>query len=147
MKAIIFIAILAFAGPAKAQNSAVLTIEFDNRGSKVMDKSTNAKIMAALAKDIFMVPPGQVAMAGGLGQSSLINHKSTVTYIATGPTTNGKSVLANCQSAAASKWLGLRSSPLEKSLKKATDTWMPGDSVTVKRASCSAPRAGRKLAM
>lgn len=51
--------------------------------------------------------------------------QSTVTYVAVGPTTNGKSLLANCQASVKSGWFS--KSSLEKSLKKATDTWAIGD--------------------
>lgn len=71
--------------------------EFDNRGSKVMSKDTSAKIMKALAEHAFLVPAGKVVQVGGVGQSNIVNHKSTVIYAATGPASNGKSVLANCQ--------------------------------------------------
>ena len=40
-----------------------------------MDKSTNAKIIKALAEHVFKVPANQVGLAGGVGQSSLVNHK------------------------------------------------------------------------
>jgi hypothetical protein len=35
-------------------------INFDNRGSKVMSDKASAKIMAVLAKYVFMVPESQV---------------------------------------------------------------------------------------
>lgn len=50
-------------------------IQFDNRGSKVMSADANKKITAALAKYVFMVPPGNVQKATGMGQSSLVNHQ------------------------------------------------------------------------
>jgi hypothetical protein len=147
--AIAAVLLLAFAGVATAQNAATLTIEFDNRGSKVMDKGTNAKILKALCEQVFMTKTcNQVEMVGGLGQSNLVNHKSTVVYAAVGATNNGKTVLQNCQANIKSGWL--RGSVLERSLKKATDTWLPGDSVKVKKASCGTPVAGgvgRKMAL
>jgi hypothetical protein len=51
--------------------------------------------------------------------------QSTVVFAAVGATTNGKDVLANCQANIKSGWF--RGSVLERSLKKATDTWLPGD--------------------
>jgi hypothetical protein len=51
--------------------------------------------------------------------------QSTVVYAAVGATTNGKNVLQNCQNNIKSGWF--RGSVLERSLKKATDTWLPGD--------------------
>ena len=62
-----------------------------------MSKDTSAKIMKALAEHAFMVPAGAVYQVGGIGQSNIVNHKSTVIYAAKGPASNGKSVLANCQ--------------------------------------------------
>eukprot|EP00882_Tetradesmus_deserticola_P000701 GHRQ01000766.1.p1 GENE.GHRQ01000766.1~~GHRQ01000766.1.p1 ORF type:complete len:187 (+),score=48.02 GHRQ01000766.1:61-621(+) len=146
-QAITAVLLLAFAGVATAQNAATLTVEFDNRGSKVMDKNTNAKILKALCEKVFMTRScQQVEMVGGMGQSNLINHKSTVVYAAVGATTNGKTVLQNCQANIKSGFL--RRSELEKSLKKATDTWLPGDSVAVKNANCGSPVAlGRKMAL
>lgn len=46
-----------------------VTIQFDNRGSKVMDAGTEKKIIAALAKHVFMVPASNVVRATGMGQS------------------------------------------------------------------------------
>jgi hypothetical protein len=149
MKAFLVFVVLAFAGVARAQNSnvAILTVEFDNRGTKTMDSKTSSKILGALADKVFLTQtPKQVTMAGGLGQSSLFNHQSVVIYTAVGPTTNGKSVLANCQANIKKGFFS--GSTLEKSLKKATDTWLPGDSVKVSKAVCSVPKtAGRKMAM
>jgi hypothetical protein len=51
--------------------------------------------------------------------------QSTVVYAAVGATTNGRNVLQNCQNNIKAGWL--RGSVLERSLKKATDTWLPGD--------------------
>lgn len=113
-----------------------------------MDKSTNQKILKALCEKVFQVKScQQVEMVGGLGQSSLINHKSTVVYAAVGATSNGKNVLQNCQANIKSGWF--RGSELERSLKKATDTWLIGDSVKVKAANCGTPVAGlgRKMAL
>jgi hypothetical protein len=147
MKAFLVFAVLAFAGVARAQsgNVAILTVEFDNRGSKTMDTKTANKILTALADKVFLTPFKQVTMAGGLGQSTLFNHQSVVVYTAVGPTTNGLSVLANCQANIKKGFFS--GSTLEKSLKKATDTWLPGDSVKVKKAACSAPKTGRKMTM
>jgi hypothetical protein len=78
-----------------------------------------------------------------------VNHKSTVTYAATGPTSNGKTPYDNCVAASKSGWFS--SSAVKKEIKKATDTWMPGDSVKVESATCaqfkSSPntRVGRKM--
>lgn len=125
---------------AQANQLVALTVEFDNRGSKVMDQKTSQKILGALADSVFKVPAKQVSMAGGMGQSSLLNHKSTVTYLAVGSSLNGKSLLENCNAAVKGGWFS--KAVLEKAVKKATDTWAPGDSVTVKSASCSAPQTG-----
>lgn len=50
-------------------------MQFDNRGSKVMDASSEKKIIAALAKHVFLVPAGNVVRSTGMGQSSLTNHQ------------------------------------------------------------------------
>jgi len=156
MKAFIAaVCLLAAVAGAYAQagaDGAMITIQFDNRGSKVMSPDANKKIVAALAKHVFMVPPGNVVRSTGIGQSSLLNHQSVVTYTAQGPTTNGKSPLANCQANIKSGWL--TGSVAAKEIKKATDTWAPGDSVKLQSATCApaagvvkpAPRpAGRKM--
>jgi hypothetical protein len=44
-----------------------------------------------------MVPASNVVRSTGMGQSSLTNHQSVVTYTAAGPTSNGKGVLTNCE--------------------------------------------------
>lgn len=142
--AVALLAVLALAGCANAQGDvASLVIQFDNRGSKVMSKDTNNKILKALAENVFLVAPGQVTTVSGLGQSSLTNHQSTVTYLAVGPAKNGKSVFQNCQTNTKSGWFS--GSTVEKALKKATDTWAIGDSVKVQKAQCSLPRSGRKM--
>lgn len=50
-------------------------MQFDNRGSKVMDASSEKKIIAALAKHVFLVPAANVVRSTGMGQSSLTNHQ------------------------------------------------------------------------
>lgn len=52
-----------------------VTMQFDNRGTKVMDASTEKKIIAALAKHVFQVPAANVVRSTGMGQSSLTNHQ------------------------------------------------------------------------
>jgi hypothetical protein len=52
-----------------------VTIQFDNRGSKVMSPDAEKKIIAALAKHVFMVPATNVVRSTGMGQSSLVNHQ------------------------------------------------------------------------
>jgi hypothetical protein len=52
-----------------------ISIQFDNRGSKVMSKDAETKIIAALAKHVFMVPASNVVRSTGMGQSSLVNHQ------------------------------------------------------------------------
>jgi hypothetical protein len=52
-----------------------ISIQFDNRGSKVMSKDAETKIIAALAKHVFMVPVKNVVRSTGMGQSSLVNHQ------------------------------------------------------------------------
>lgn len=79
----------------------------------------------------------QVAPVGGLNQNGLLTRQATVTYFAEGPTTNGANVCDNCKKNTAGKWLGLRSSTLEKEIAKATDTWWPGDKVDVQKAQCT----------
>jgi hypothetical protein len=74
-----------------------ITIQFDNRSNKVASPSVNQKVIRALADTVFRVPPAQVRLVGRMGQSSLFNHQSIVTYQAVGPTLNGKSPLVNCQ--------------------------------------------------
>jgi hypothetical protein len=119
-----------------------------------MSDKVNAKIMAVLAKTVFQVPADQVYMVSGEGRSNIVNHKSTVTYAANGVGTNGKSALDNCIAATKSGWFS--SSDIKKQIKKATDTWMPGDSVKVESAKCSEFKMspgikkaanGRKMAM
>lgn len=39
---------------------------------------------------------------------------------------DGKTVLQNCEANTKEKWLGLRDSPAQKAVQKATDTWWPG---------------------
>jgi hypothetical protein len=90
------------------------------------------------------VPENQVFLVSGQGQSNLINHKSTYTFAATGATTNGNTILANCQAAAKNGWFS--SSDLAKQIKKATDTWMPGDSIKVKKATCAAFKVSPNVA-
>jgi len=123
----------------EGQQVVTLTVQYDNRGSRVMDKSVNDKIIKALAESVFMVPVSQVALVGGVGQSSLINHKSVAVYQAVGPTSNGKSLLKNCE--AATKSGIFSSSAAYKAVKKATDTWMPGDKVKIESATCKAAGA------
>lgn len=52
-----------------------VTIQFDNRGQKVMSADTEKKILSALAKHVFNVPTGSVVRSTGMGQSSLTNHQ------------------------------------------------------------------------
>lgn len=139
MKAFVCVALLlAVAVGVRAQlsgQSASITIQFDNRGSKVASPSVNQKVIRALADSVFRVPPGQVRLVGRMGQSSLFNHQSIVTYRAVGPTLNGKSPLVNCQAAIKSGWI--RSSPAKKAIEKATDGWIPGDSLKLEKATCN----------
>lgn len=132
---------------------ASLMIEFDNRGSKVMKEGTADKILSVLAKNVFNVPVSQVFQVSGEGRSNLVNHKSTVTYAAQGPTLNGKSVYDNCVANTKKGWFS--SSTVAKEIKKVTDTWWPGDSVSVKKTTCAefkltgmtnkSSKSGRKL--
>lgn len=116
---------------------ATLTLEFDNRGSKVQGKEK--AMVAALAK-AFGVPPSQVSSGGVIGQSSLFNHQSVASFTITGPAQNGKSVYDNCLAVVKKGWF--TKSQLTKDVNKASDTWMPGDSLKVEKATCGAP--GRK---
>lgn len=122
-----------------ANDGAMVTIQFDNRGSKVMSPDAEKKITQALAKHVFNVPAANVVRSTGVGQSNLVNHQSVVTYTAVGPTLNGKTPLANCQ--ANTKGSLFSSSTAAKEIKKATDTWAPGDSIKLQSATC-APAAG-----
>jgi hypothetical protein len=84
-------------------------------------------------------PHTQVTVTGGIDQSGLLSGtESVVTFRAVGPTTNGKSVLANCKDNTSSRWLGLRDSVAQNEVKKATDTWFPNDSVEIDKAECTA---------
>lgn len=152
--ALALVAMIAFAGVAHAQqtrpvnaaprvDTASLQVQFDNRGSKVEGKKdTLIKAVASM----FQVSPSQVSM-NVLGQSSLLNHQSVATFAAVGPTKNGKSVYQNCVDAVKSGWFS--KSQVSKQLNKASDTWWPGDSVKVQKATCSAPGqrqvSGRKM--
>lgn len=139
MKAFVCVALLlAVAMGVRAQlrgQSATITIQFDNRASKAMSPSINQKVVRALADAVFQVPPTQVRMSGGIGQSRLFNHQSIVTYQAVGPTLNGRTPLANCQAAIKSGWF--RSSAAKTAIKKATDGWIPGDSLKLEKAVCT----------
>lgn len=55
------------------------------------------------------------------GPAAAAPPQSVVTYIATGPTTNGKSPLANCQANTKKGWVS--GSTAAKEIKKATDSW------------------------
>lgn len=140
------LAMFALAGVAQAQpraDTASLQIQFDNRGSKVEGKKTT--LINAVAK-ILKVDPKQISM-NVIGQSGLLNHQSVATFSAVGPAANGRSVYQNCVDAVKSGWF--TKSTTAKELNKATDTWMPGDSVKVEKATCSAPGqkqvSGRKM--
>jgi hypothetical protein len=131
------LALVAGAPPAQpGSQTASVTIQFDNRGNKVMSDNTRSEIEKALAKYVFMVPAGNVKQSSGIGQSTITNHQSVVTYLATGPTTNGKSLVANCEANTKNGFFS--SSEAKKAIKKATDSWLPGDSVKVQSAKCSA---------
>jgi hypothetical protein len=146
MIALAIVAMFALAGVAQAQprpDTASLQIQFDNRGSKVEGKkSTLIAVVARMLK----VDPKSVSM-NVIGQSGLLNHQSVATFTATGPTTNGKSVYTNCAESVKSGWF--TKAAANKEINKATDTWMPGDSVKVEKATCSAPGqkqvSGRKM--
>eukprot|EP00775_Hariotina_reticulata_P013131 gene13131-13261_t len=112
---------------AAAQNSATLTVQFDNSKRSVVKPDVNAKIIDALAKYVFLVPSRtQIQSVSGIDQSGILTSQAVITYRAVGPTTNGRSVLAKAN--IKSGFLGLTSSPLEKQIKRATDTWwaIPG---------------------
>jgi len=136
--ALALVAMIAFAGVAHAQQGrpdiATIQIQFDNRGSKVEGQAP--KLTAALAK-MFKVGPKQVAFSGVTGQSGLFNHQSVATFTAMGPATNGKSVYQNCVDSVKKGWFS--GSQVEKDLKKASDSWWPGDSVKVEKATCGGP--------
>uniref|UniRef100_A0A383VXG1 Uncharacterized protein n=1 Tax=Tetradesmus obliquus TaxID=3088 RepID=A0A383VXG1_TETOB len=124
--------------PNAGADAASLTLQFDNKKSSVVDGSKRQKVIQALAQHVFLVPPSQVSVVSGLDQSGILRSQSVVTFRAVGPTTNRKSVLANCQENSASRWLGLRNSVAKNEVKKATDTWWPGDSINIQKASCAA---------
>jgi len=143
--ALAIVAMVALAGAAQAQQDiATIQIQFDNRGSKVEGQAK--KLSAALAK-LFQVPASQVSFTGVTKQSTLLNHQSVATFTAVGPSLNGKSVYQNCVATVKSGWFS--KSAVEKNLKKATDSWWPGDSVKVQKATCGAPGqkqvSGRKM--
>jgi len=140
------LAMFALAGVAQAQpraDVASLQIQFDNRGSKVEGKKDT--LIKAVAK-MLKVDPKQISM-NVIGQSGLLNHQAVATFSAVGPSANGKSVYQNCVDVVKSGWF--TSSTASKELNKATDSWMPGDSVKVEKATCSAPGqkqvSGRKM--
>uniref|UniRef100_A0A383VXQ7 Secreted protein n=1 Tax=Tetradesmus obliquus TaxID=3088 RepID=A0A383VXQ7_TETOB len=128
----------AAASNAAGADAASLTLQFDNRKSSVLDGAKRQKVLNALAKNVFLVAPGQVSVVSGLDQSGILRSQSVVTFRAVGPTTNRKSVLANCQENTRGRLLGLRNSVAENEIKKATDTWWPGDSVEIQKATCAA---------
>jgi len=51
--------------------------------------------------------------------------QSVATFTAMGPATNGKSVYQNCVDSVKKGWFS--GSQVEKDLKKASDSWWPGD--------------------
>lgn len=99
-----------------------LTLEFDNRGSKVQGKE---KAMIAALSKAFGVPPSQVSSGGVIGQSTLFNHQSVASFTITGPSSNGKSAYDNCLAVVKKGWF--TKSQLSKDVNKASDSWMPGD--------------------
>jgi hypothetical protein len=140
------VAMFALAGVAHAQvraDTASLQIQFDNRGSKVEGKkSTLIPVVAKMLK----VDPKTVSM-NVIGQSGLLNHQSVATFTVSGPTSNGKSAYTNCAESVKSGWF--TKAEAAKQINKASDSWMPGDSLKVEKATCSAPGqkqvSGRRL--
>lgn len=120
---------------SSSTRGASLTLQFDNRQRTVLDKNKSAKIVAVLAEYVFKVPINQVVPVGSINQSGLLNSQAVVTYRAIGPTFNGKTVLDNCKQNSRSGWF--TGSTVSREIKKATDTWWPGDSVKVQKATCS----------
>lgn len=120
----------------QAGNAAVLTLEFDNSKREVNAKMS--AIMGALAIHVFKVPVANVKLEGIIDQSGLVTDQAVATFRATGPTTNGRTVLANCQQNVREDLLGLGSSVVQREIEKATDTWRPNDSIDVEEASCNA---------
>lgn len=144
MAKLAFVVLALFVAGAYAQQAldgAVLQIQFDNRGSKV--EGAKDKLVTSVAK-MLGVPAKNVEMKV-TGQSSLLNHQSVATFTAIGPAANGKPVLNNCNAAVKSGWFS--KSAAAKNLNKASDSWMPGDSVKVEKATCGAlPKVlGRKM--
>ena len=56
------------------------------------------------------------------------------TYVCRGPTTNNRALLQNCQANVKSGLLPFSSSNAKKCVRKYTNTWAVGDSVTVRAA-------------
>lgn len=144
--ALAVLAMFALAGVAHAQprvDTASLQIQFDNRGSKVEGKKT---VLINTVAKMLKVDPKQVSM-NVIGQSGLLNHQSVATFTATGPASNGKSVYANCAEVVKSGWF--TKAEAAKQINKASDSWMPGDSLKLEKATCSAPGqkqvSGRRL--
>eukprot|EP00878_Enallax_costatus_P036889 GHUV01041478.1.p1 GENE.GHUV01041478.1~~GHUV01041478.1.p1 ORF type:complete len:131 (+),score=17.97 GHUV01041478.1:310-702(+) len=80
----------------------------------------------------------QVKVIAGLDQSGMIfGSQSVITYQATGPAFNKKTVLENCNDAVKStgSWFG--SSLVQQEVGRVTDTWWPGDRVKVQKATCA----------
>eukprot|EP00775_Hariotina_reticulata_P013128 gene13128-13258_t len=74
--------------------AATLTIQFDNTKKSVVKPENDAAIRGAIAKYVFLVPSSQVKLESGIDQSGVLSSQAVVTYRATGPTNNGKTVLA-----------------------------------------------------
>lgn len=122
-------------GAAQAQDAIGLTLQFDNRGTKVADPKKAAQILAAIADCVCNVPPTQVKYSGTIGQSSLLNHQSVSSYQCVGPTKAGAPLLSTCKSNTRDGWFS--SSNAKKCIKKYTDTWAVGDSVKLQAADCA----------
>ncbi|GBF98840.1 hypothetical protein Rsub_11605 [Raphidocelis subcapitata] len=134
-RATIVVALLVVAlGVASAQEAVGLTLQFDNRGSKVSDPKKAAQILAAIADCVCNVPPSSVKYSGTIGQSTLLNHQSVSSFQCSGPTKGGKSLLDACKSNTKDGWFS--SSNAKKCIKKYTDTWAVGDSVKLQQANC-----------
>jgi hypothetical protein len=74
---------------------------------------------------LFPITAVQVTYVSGLNQGGVLTKQSVAIFKCVGPSTNRKTVLANCQENTKGKWLGLRDSVAQKEVKKATDTWWP----------------------
>eukprot|EP00879_Flechtneria_rotunda_P000114 GHRR01000173.1.p1 GENE.GHRR01000173.1~~GHRR01000173.1.p1 ORF type:complete len:179 (+),score=21.71 GHRR01000173.1:23-559(+) len=131
------LSVFAAVSVAQERDAATATLQFDNSQRAVVEGSKAEPIIQALAKEVFYVPPEQVTLVNGIDQSGFVTAQSVVTFLAEGPTTNGNTVLDNCNKNTRGGWFGLTDSPAENAIEASTDTWWPGDKVEVQKATCA----------